>query len=472
MKVQNSYPMADTGKLPPQNVEAEQSVLGALLIDTEAIHKVSHELHADDFYKGAHQMIYEAMIDLTAKSEPIDIISVGNKLKGKKQLDQAGGQSYLSTLSNAVPTATHIKHYAEIIQKKAILRRMISATSELSELAYDETTEADALLDKSEQLIFNISQKYTKHTFVGINSLLSEAYERIEAIHKSKGELRGVATGYKDLDSLLSGLQRSDLVVLAARPSVGKTSLALDIAKHAAVGLDVPVGIFSLEMSKDQLIDRFICAEADVNLWKLRTGHLSSSGEFDDFTKINTALETLSTAPIYIDDVAITNILDIKSKARRLQIEKGLGLLIVDYLQLMESMSGTDNRVQEIAEMTRALKGIARELNIPVLVLSQLSRAVEMAGGPAVPKLAHLRESGSIEQDADVVMFIYRKKVDRYYANRELTPEDQHIAEVHVAKHRNGPTGVVKLFFDDEKASFKNLSKEFEGAETYEEVAF
>lgn len=464
--------MADIGKLPPQNLEAEQSVLGALLIDTEAIHKISHELHSDDFYKGAHQMIYDAMIDLTAKSEPIDIISVGNKLKIKKQLDKAGGQSYLAQLSNSVPTASHIKHYADIIQKKAILRRMISAASQLSELAYDEATEADSLLDKSEQLIFNISQKYTKHSFVSINSMLSEAYERIEEIHKSKGELRGVSTGYKELDNLLSGLQKSDLVVLAARPSVGKTAFALDIAKHAAVVSNVPVGIFSLEMSRDQLIDRLICAEADVNLWKLRTGHLTTSGEFDDFTRINKALETLSTAPIYIDDVAITNILDIKSKARRLQIEKGLGMLVVDYLQLMEGLNGTENRVQEIAEITRALKGIARELNIPVLVLSQLSRAVEMGGGPAIPKLAHLRESGSIEQDADVVMFIYRKKADRYYANRDLTPEDQHMAEVHIAKHRNGPTGVVKLFFDQEKASFKNLSKDFEGAENYEEVAF
>lgn len=349
---------------------------------------------------------------------------------------------------------------------------MISAASQLSELAYDEATEADSLLDKSEQLIFNISQKYTKHSFVSINSMLSEAYERIEEIHKSKGELRGVSTGYKELDNLLSGLQKSDLVVLAARPSVGKTAFALDIAKHAAVVSNVPVGIFSLEMSRDQLIDRLICAEADVNLWKLRTGHLTTSGEFDDFTRINKALETLSTAPIYIDDVAITNILDIKSKARRLQIEKGLGMLVVDYLQLMEGLNGTENRVQEIAEITRALKGIARELNIPVLVLSQLSRAVEMGGGPAIPKLAHLRESGSIEQDADVVMFIYRKKADRYYANRDLTPEDQHMAEVHIAKHRNGPTGVVKLFFDQEKASFKNLSKDFEGAENYEEVAF
>jgi replicative DNA helicase len=465
--------MANKGKLPPQNTEAEQSVLGALLIDTEAIHKISHELLPDDFYKGAHQMIYEAMIDLTAKSEPIDIISVGNRLRVKKQLDQIGGQSYLSTLSNFVPTASHIKHYTDIIQKKAILRRMISATSELSQLAYDESTEANALLDKSEQLIFSISQKYTKHSFIGISTLLTTAFERIEAIHKSKGQLRGVSTGFTDLDNLLSGLQKSDLVVLAARPSVGKTALALDIAKNAAMNMGIPVGIFSLEMSKDQLIDRLICAEADVNLWKLRTGHLSTSGEFDDFSKINKALETLSNAPIYIDDVAITNILEIKSKARRLQLEKGLGLLVIDYLQLMEGLNGTENRVQEIAEITRALKGIARELNIPVLVLSQLSRAVEMHGGPAIPKLAHLRESGSIEQDADVVMFIYRKNADRYYANRDLTPEDKHIAEIHIAKHRNGPTGLVKLFWDDEKASFKNLSKDMATTEgSYEEVAF
>ena len=463
--------MSEIGKIPPQNLEAEQSILGALLIDTEAIHKISHELHADDFYKGGHQMIYEAMFELTAKNEPIDIVSVANRLKEKKQLDQIGGKSYLSTLSNFVPTASHIKHYTDIIQKKAILRRMISATAELSEMAYNEATEADSLLDKSEQLIFNISQKYTKHSFVNINTMLTSAYERIEEIHKTKGELRGVASGYRDLDNMLSGFQKSDLIVLAARPSLGKTSLALDFARNIATKDGQSVGIFSLEMSKDQLIDRLICSQADVNLWKLRTGHLSSSGEYDDFTKINQALEELSTASIYIDDVAITNIMDIKSKARRLQIEKGLDLLIIDYLQLMEGLKGTENRVQEIAEITRALKGIARELQIPIIVLSQLSRAVEMAGGPAIPKLAHLRDSGSIEQDADVVMFIYRKKADRYYANRELPPEDQHLAEVHIAKHRNGPTGTVKLFFDEEKASFKNLSKDFE-EQANEEVAF
>lgn len=464
--------MAETAKIPPQNIEAEQSVLGSLLIDTEAIHRITHEIQADDFYKGAHQMIYEVMIDLTARSEPIDIVSVGNKLKEKKQLDKAGGKSYLSTLSNIVPTATHIKHYADIIQKKAVLRRLISATSELSEMAYDDSNEADYLLDKSEQLIFNISQKYTKHSFVGISSMLNTAYERIEDIHKSKGQLRGISTGYKDLDNLLSGLQKSDLVVLASRPSVGKTALALDIARNAATTMKLPVGIFSLEMSKDQLIDRLICSEADVNLWKLRTGHLSSSGEYDDFTKINRALESLSTAPIYIDDMAITNIMDIKSKARRLQIEKGLGLLVIDYLQLMEGLKGLENRVQEVAEITRALKGIARELDIPILALSQLSRAVEMGGGPAIPKLSHLRESGSIEQDADVVMFIYRKKADRYFATKDLSPEEQHTAEIYIAKHRNGPTGSIKLFFDEEKASFKNLAKDFEETgKAYEEVA-
>lgn len=459
------------GKIPPHNLEAEQSVLGSLLIDTEAIHKVSDILRAEDFYKDAHTIIYNNIIELTAKHEPIDILSLGNRLKDKHQLEAIGGQSYLASLSTTVPTASHIKHYADIVHKKSILRRIISASNQLNELAFKEDVEIDKILDTSEKLIFGVSQKYLKNSFMPINTLLEEAFSRIEKMHDQSGQLRGIPTGFTALDNLLSGLQKSDLIILAARPSVGKTSLALDIARKAATEAKIPVGIFSLEMSKDQLIDRLICAEADVNLWKLRTGHLSDKGEHDDFSRISQALGTLSEAPIYIDDSAITNIMEIRSKARRLQLEKGLGLLVIDYLQLMEGLKETENRVQEIAVITRALKGIARELDIPVLVLSQLSRAAEMGSGPAVPKLAHLRDSGSIEQDADVVMFIYRKKADRYFANRDIKPEEERITEIYVAKHRNGPTGTIKLFFDEEKASFKNLSKEFTESESYETVA-
>lgn len=463
--------MPETPKVPPQNLEAEQSALGSLLIDKEAIYKVMDILSPDDFYKESHKIIYETMLEITSKHEPIDIISISNKLKEKKQLDAVGGQSYLSVLSNQVPTSSHINHYASIVQKKSTLRRILSAATELTTLGYDENTEIESLLDRAERLIFNVSQKFHKHVFIPIKNLLEEAFERVDEIHRKSGQLRGLATGFADLDGLLSGLQKSDLIILAARPSVGKTSLALDIARNVATDLKIPVGIFSLEMSKDQLIDRLICAQAGVSLWKLRTGHLSDKGEHDDFTRISKALGVLSESPIYIDDSAITNIMEIRSKTRRLQIEKGLGLLIIDYLQLMEGMGNSENRVQEVAVITRALKGISRELNIPVLAISQLSRAVEMGGGPAMPKLAHLRESGSIEQDADVVMFIYRKKADRYYLNRDLKPEDMHTAEIHIAKHRNGPTGTVKVFFNEEKTSFENLTEDLTGQEAYETVA-
>ena len=463
--------MPENPKIPPHNLEAEQSVLGSLLIDREAIYKIMDILTPEDFYREAHKIIYETMLELIAKHEPIDIIALSNKLKERKALEDIGGQSYLSSLSNIVPTSSHVNHYADIVQKKATLRRILSTASELTSLGYDEDAEVEHLLDRAERSVFNVSQKFHKHVFVPIKSLLEEAFERIDEIHKKSGQLRGVPTGFMDLDSVLSGLQKSDLVILAARPSVGKTALALDIARNVAVKSKIPVGIFSLEMSKDQLIDRFLCAEAGVSLWKLRTGHLSHRGEKDDFTRISEAMGLLSEAPIYIDDSAITNIMEIRSKARRLQLEHGLGLIIIDYLQLMEGLGNSENRVQEVATITRSLKGIARELKIPVLALSQLSRAVEMGGGPAIPNLAHLRESGSIEQDADVVLFIYRKKVDRYYANRELKPEEMHRAEIRIAKHRNGPTGVVSVYFNEEKTSFENWTEERVGETEYETVA-
>lgn len=462
---------ADSPKIPPQNIEAEQSVLGSLLIDKESIYKVMDILSPDDFYTKNHSIIYENILDLTQKHEPIDIISLGNKLKEKGKLKDAGGQGYLSELSNKVPTSSHINHYASIVQKKATLRRVLGAATDLTSLGYDEETDVEQLLDKAERLVFNVSQKFHKHVFIPIKSLLEEAFERIDEIHKKTGQLRGLSTGFGDLDNILSGLQKSDLIIIAARPSVGKTALALDIARHVATSNNISVGIFSIEMSKDQLIDRLICAEAGVGLWKLRTGRLSDKGEHDDFTRLSKALGVLSESPIFIDDSALTNIMEIRSKARRLQIEQGLGLLIIDYLQLMEGIRVSENRVQEIATITRALKGIARELNIPVIAISQLSRAVEMGGGPAIPKLAHLRESGSIEQDADVVMFIYRKKADRYYAQRDLKPEDLHTAEIHIAKHRNGPTGMVRIFFDEEKTSFESLTEDMTTEETYETVA-
>jgi len=447
-------------KLPPQNLEAEIALLGALMIDKDAIIKVADIINEEDFYKEAHGKIYAAMRELFARNEPIDILSLSNRLEEKKQLEIVGGRSYLAKLSASVATASHVVNYANIIQRKATLRRLLHVAAEISEDSFQEEDNVDDILDKAEQKLFNVSQRYLRNVFLPIDTLLAEAFERIDELHKQGGKLRGIPTGFPNLDNLLAGLQKSDLIVLAARPSVGKTSLALDMARQVATKSKVPVGIFSLEMSKEQLVDRMLCAEAGVGLWKMRTGKLSDRAEDDDFSRIGHAMGTLSEAPIFIDDSASLNIMEIKTKVRRLQLEKGLGLVVVDYLQLMEGRGKyQDNRVQEVSEITRALKIIARELNIPVIALSQLSRVVEQSR-PAIPKLSHLRESGSIEQDADVVMFIYRKASDRNYREEDIPQQERHIAEIHIAKHRNGPTGAVKLFFDENTVSFKNLEKD------------
>ncbi len=447
-------------KLIPQNIEAEMSVLGSLLLDKEAMIKIGDSLVGEDFYLPKHQDIFETMVELFKRHEPIDILSLSNKLEEKKILESTGGRAYLIQLSNTVPTASHVQHYANIIQKKATLRRLISASQEITALGFEESEDVEKILDGAEKKLFSVSQKFLKTAFTSITNILDTAFERIDEIHREKGKLRGVPTGYADLDALLGGLQKSDLVILAARPSCGKTSLSLDFMRSAAVKHKIPVGYFSLEMSKEQVVDRLICAEGNVDLWKMRTGRLTDQGEHDDFSRIGHAIGVLSESPIYIDDTASANIMEIRTKARRLQMEHGLGFVIIDYLQLMESRgSNTDNRVQEVADITRGLKSIARELNVPVLALSQLSRAVEQTK-PAIPKLSHLRESGSIEQDADVVMFIYRKAADKNYRLEDLSPEEKNTAEIHIAKHRNGPTGVVKLFFDSTRASFRNMAKQ------------
>jgi len=441
-------------KLPPQNLEAEQSILGSLLIDKDAIIKIADIVKPEDFYKDIHKIIFEAMLELYEKKEPIDVLSLTNRLEEKKQLETIGGRSYLASLTNAVPTASNIVSYAQIVQKKSILRKLITASSEITELGYQETNDLGKLLDQAEQKLFGVSQGYLKQAFVPIKDVLTETFDRIDELHKHSGKLRGVSTGFADLDNKLAGLQKSDLIILASRPSMGKSSLALDIARDVAVNSNIPVGIFSLEMSRESIVDRLLCAEADINLWKMRTGHLSDKEEVNDFTKIGHAMGILSEAPIYIDDSATANVMEIRTKARRLQAEHGLGLLIVDYLQLMESSSRriSESRVQEVSDISRSLKAIARELNIPVLALSQLSRAVE-SRHPPIPKLADLRESGSIEQDADVVMFIYREEMYKQDTER------QHIADIYIAKHRNGPTGVIQLYFDQNKVSFQNLGK-------------
>lgn len=451
-------------KLPPQNIEAEQSLLGSLLIDKDAIIKVADIVKAENFYHDKHKTVFEAIIDLYNKREPIDLLTLSNRLEEKNKLKEVGGRSYLVSLSNMVPTASHVVNYAEIVQKKSTLRNLIKSASEIIKMGYDEEEDVSSILDKAESNLFAVSQGHQKKIFVPITSILNETFERIDHIHKDKGKLRGVPTGFNDLDNLLAGLQKSDLIVLAARPSVGKTTLALDIARNVGVKSKIPVGIFSLEMSKEQLVDRLLCAEANVDLWKMRTGRLSDKQDDDDFPRIGHAMGKLAEAPIFIDDYGAANIMEIRTKARRLQMEHDLGLIIVDYLQLMEGRTRTDNRVQEISEITRGLKQIAKELNVPVLALSQLNRGVEQRT-PPIPKLSDLRESGSIEQDADIVMFIYRESVYK----KDLELDRKNLAEIHIAKHRNGPTGIVKLFFDEQKVTFRNLDKTGSSRSTVEE---
>lgn len=455
--------ITDLEKIPPHNLEAERSLLGAIIIDKDAIVKIADLIDADDFYKNAHRDIFISIAELYTKNEPIDLLTLSARLEEKGQLERIGGRSYLADLSVSVPTSAHIKEYANIVRRKATLRKLLAAASQITRLSYKEDDDVEKVLDESQQHLFSVTQKHLKQTFTDIRVVLSAAFERIDELHKERGKLRGLATGFTRLDNLLAGLQKSDLIILAARPSVGKTSLALDIARHASVKNKVTVGVFSLEMSKEQLVDRLLCSEAGVDLWKMRTGNLSDRPESDDFPRIGRAMGVLSEAPVYIDDTPGNNVMQIRTKARRLQAEHGLGLIIIDYLQLMESHSQKhgDNRVQEVAEMSRNLKGLARELNVPVLALSQLARAVEQSK-PAIPKLSHLRESGSIEQDADVVMMLYRKAADRNYRLEDIPPDERHVAEVHIAKHRNGPTGLVKIFFDETRASFRNLETYFE----------
>ncbi len=453
----------ELGRIPPQNLEAEMSLLGSILLDKESISKVTDQILIGDFYSNAHNDIFAIMLEIYNKNESIDILTVSNRLTEKQLLQKVGGHSYLVKLSNAVPTASHIAEYAKIVKRKAVHRKLIAAADKISELGYNEETQnTDEILDEAQQELFRISQKHIGANFTSIQNVLDGAFERIDDLHRDKGKLRGVSTGFRDLDEKLAGLQNSDLIILAARPSVGKTSFCLDIARNAAVRSGMPVGVFSLEMSKEQLVDRMLCAEAGVDLWKMRTGNLSDRPDSDDFPRIGRAMGVLSNAPIFIDDAPGNNVMHIRSKARRLKAEHGLGLIIIDYLQLMTSHNqrNSENRVQEVAEMSRNLKGIARELNVPVLALSQLSRAVEQTK-PSIPKLSHLRDSGSIEQDADVVLFIYRKSADRNYRLEDIPPDERNLGEIHIAKHRNGPTGVVQLFFDATRASFKDLDQHF-----------
>lgn len=453
-------------KLPPQNIEAEVSVLGSLMMNKSAILKVADILTPEDFYYPKHQKIFEAMLDLYKANEPIDQITLTARLKELNIFKDVGGATYLASLVEQVPTSLHIDNYAKIVKKKRILRELIDAAAKIMALGYNESDEIENIVDEAERLIFAISQKSTQKDFLHVEQLLKEAFERIDKIHSGQDVLRGVPTGFTDLDSMLAGLQKSDLIILASRPSFGKTTLALDIARNASIQYKIPVGVFSLEMSKDQLVDRLLASEANVSLWKLRTGKLSSKGENNDFAKLQEAFSALSQANIFIDDSGANTISQMRAMSRRLQAEKNIGLLIIDYLQLLRSPVKTENRVQEISEISRSIKLMARELNIPIIAISQLSRAVEHRHDYR-PRLSDLRESGSLEQDADIVMFIHREDKYKKESNKK------NIAEILIAKHRNGPTGEVSLFFNQESVRFENLAKEYydepiQEAESYE----
>jgi replicative DNA helicase len=445
-------PDEKAAKIPPQNVDAEASLLGAILIDSEAIVKVADIVSPEDFYDDRHGHIYKAMRTIYDKQGPVDILTLSDQLKNADLLETVGGAGYLTELTNFVPTAAHANRYAEIVANKSMRRRLIKASQDITQYGYREEENLQVLIEQAEARLFEVSQKHTKQDVVSLETILSESFDRLDELHKDKGSIRGIPTGYKDLDNILAGLQRSDLSVLAARPSMGKTALSLNIAHNVAVKSNLPVLIFSLEMSKEQLVDRLLAAEAGVDSWNLRTGNLSDA----DFEKIGHAMGTLSEAQIYIDDTPSITVAELRTKARREAHQRPLGLIIVDYLQLMSGSArpGGDmgNRVQEISEISRGLKGIARELNVPLMALSQLSRSVE-SRSPQIPQLADLRESGSIEQDADVVTFLYREE----YYNPET--ERKNITDIFIKKHRNGPTGAIELYFDKEKQRFRSIDK-------------
>ncbi|HEU0080418.1 MAG TPA: replicative DNA helicase [Candidatus Paceibacterota bacterium] len=438
-------------RIPPQSLEAEQALLGSICLRPEAIHEITDVVKEEDFYSDKHRIVWRAMLELMSKAEPIDLLSLSSKLKDRGELERVGGATYLSELVALVPSASNVRHYATIVQKKSMMRRLIEAGEHISSMSFQEQGELEEIIDNAEKRLFDVTNSVGSHKFIALKDTLGEAWERLDRLHNSQHELRGVPTGFKALDNKLSGFQKSDLIILAARPSMGKTSLALDIARKAAVEHNIPVGIFSLEMSSQQLVDRMLAAEARVDAWKLRTGKNLSIEH--DFSRIRDAMEKLSKAPIYIDDQPGNNILKMRAIARRLKAEKSLGLVIVDYLQLMTPVQSikTDNVVQQVTEISRSLKNLARDLDVPVIALSQLSRAVESRGGK--PRLSDLRDSGSIEQDADVVMFIHREKDEsgEQARSREAT--------ILIEKHRNGPTGEVQLVFDADKSTFLSVEK-------------
>lgn len=436
-------------KQPPQNLAAEASLLGAIIIDTDAIVKIADSVRPSDFFDKRHDLIYQAMVSLYEHHTAIDVLTLANHLKNSGELDSVGGPTYLTELTNFVPTASHVEQYAEIVAQKALRRRLIKVSQQMVSLGFDETKALHELIEEAESNLFAVSEQHVKQSVVSIETILAESFERLDDLHKDKKKIRGIPTGFKDLDNMLAGFQRSDLFVLAARPSMGKTAMMLNFAHNVAVQSKEPVLFFSLEMSKEQLVDRLLSIESGVDAWALRTGNLTDV----DFEKIGEAMGTLSEAPIFIDDTPGITVSDLRTKARREAHRHPLGLIIVDYLQLMSGggrFGNEGNRVQEISEISRSLKGVARELNVPLIAASQLNRSVENRN-PQIPQLSDLRESGSIEQDADVVAFIYREE----FYNPET--DRKKITDLFIKKHRNGPVGGVELYFDNEKQKFRSL---------------
>lgn len=442
-------PTSNGPKIPPQNLDAEMSLLGAVLIDEEVLADVSDAIRDHDFYDKRHALIFAAMMRLYEHHRPVDLLTLSEELNKRDELEMVGGSAYLTELTNYVPTAAHAGAYAELIRTKAVRRRLIKASSDIAELGYDEETNVQELLEQAESELFSVSDTTLKQDLVSLEQILTESFDRIEELHRDGGKLRGLRTGWRDLDNMTAGLQRADLIILAARPAMGKTTLVTNLAYNVASHEKQSVLMFSLEMSKEQLVDRMLADAAGVDAWNIRTGNLSD----DDFERISSAMGEMAEAPIYIDDKPGLTVLEMRTKARRQAHIAPLGLIIVDYLQLMQgSSSNANNRVQEVSEISRGLKLIARELNVPVIALSQLSRTVEQRS-PQVPQLSDLRESGSIEQDADIVAFIYRED----YYNPDT--DRQHITDLILAKHRNGPTGKVELYFHPERLRFMSLDK-------------
>lgn len=439
----NEQKFRDLLRVPPQNVDAERALLGSVMIKPEAIHDISDLINDDSFYVEKHRMIFRVMLELSARREPIDLLSVSARLNEKKQLDDVGANAYLAELVSFVPSASNAKHYAEIIRRKYILRNLISAADFVAELGYSEQDDIDSVLESAEKRVLSVSTLGSSQSYQTLRDTLDLVWENLDNLHNKNHVLRGIPTGFSGLDSKLAGLQRQDLVILAARPSMGKTALALDIARQTALAHQTPVCIFSLEMNAQQLVDRMLAAEARVDSWKLRTGQINSDEEFE---RIRDSLGRLAQAPIFIDDQAANTMVKMRSVARRVKAEHGLGLIIVDYLQLMAPSRTYDSMVNQVTEISRSLKALAKEMDVPVLALSQLSRAVEQRRDR--PRLSDLRDSGSIEQDADVVMFIHREDKMNKDSDRP------NVAEILIEKHRNGPTGKVELYFDEKQTTF------------------